>query len=151
MANVYRSAVIDAPADKVWALVRDFNGLPKWHPAIGKSEIEAGLTGDRVGCVRRLTLKEDGGLLRETLLSLSDAGRTLTYNILVSPMPVANYVATMRVTPITVGNKSFAEWWAEFDVTSGSEQAQVSDIGDNVFVAGFAAMNRKLAGKGARP
>ena len=53
MVNVYRSAVIDAPADKVWALIRDFNGLPKWHPAIGKSEIEGGLPGDRVGCVRR--------------------------------------------------------------------------------------------------
>ena len=62
-------------------------------------------------------------------------------------MPVANYVATMRVTPITVSNRSFAEWWAEFDVTSGPEQAQVSDIGDNVFVVGFAAMNRKLARK----
>ena len=48
MVNVYRSAVIDAPADKVWALIRDFNGLPKWHPAIGKSEIEGGLPGDRV-------------------------------------------------------------------------------------------------------
>ena len=89
MANVYRSAVIDAPADKVWALVRDFNGLPKWHPAIGKSEIEGGLPGDCVGCVRRFTLKKDGGLLREKLLTLSDSGRTLTYNILVSPMPVA--------------------------------------------------------------
>ncbi|MGH6628194.1 MAG: SRPBCC family protein [Burkholderiales bacterium] len=147
MANVYRSAVIDAPADKVWALVRDFNGLPKWHPAIGKSEIEGGLSGDRVGCVRRFTLKADGGLLREKLLTLSDSGRTLTYNILVSPMPVANYVATMRVTPITVGDRTFAEWWAEFDVTSGPERVQVSDIGDNVFVAGFAAMNGKLARK----
>ena len=147
MANVYRSAVIDAPADKVWALVRDFNGLPKWHPAIGKSEIEGGLPGDRVGCVRRFTLKEDGGLLREKLLTLSDSARELTYNILVSPMPVANYVATMRVTPITVGDRAFAEWWAEFDVTSGPEHVQVSDIGDNVFVVGFAAMNRKLARK----
>jgi uncharacterized protein YndB with AHSA1/START domain len=147
MANVYRSAVIDAPADKVWALIRDFNGLPKWHPAIGKSAIEGGLAGDRVGCVRRFTLKKDGGLLREKLLTLSDSTRELTYNILVSPMPVANYVATMRVTPITVANRSFAEWWAEFDVTSGPEHVQVNDIGDNVFVVGFAAMNRKLARK----
>ncbi len=147
MANVYRSAVIDAPADKVWALVRDFNGLPKWHPAIAKSEIEGGPPGDRVGCVRRFTLKDGGGLLREKLLTLSDSGRTLTYNILVSPMPVANYVATMRVTPITVGNRALAEWWAEFDVSSGPEDVQVNDIGDNVFVVGFAAMNRKLARK----
>ena len=57
MTKVYRSAVIDAPADKVWKLVRDFNGLPKWHPAIATSEIEGGLPADRVGCVRRFTLQ----------------------------------------------------------------------------------------------
>ena len=145
MANVYRSAVIDAPADKVWALVRDFNGLPKWHPAIGKSEIEGGLPGDRVGCVRRFTLKEDGGLLREKLLTLSDSARELTYNILVSPMPVANYMAGMRFTPITMGGGTFAEWWAVFDVTSGPPQVTADDIGDNVFVVGFAAIGKLLA------
>ena len=44
-----------------------------------------------------------------------------------------------------MGNKTFAEWWAEFDVTSGPEQVTVSDIGDNVFVAGFAAINKPLS------
>ena len=145
MAKVYRSAVIDAPADAVWTYVRDFNALPKWHPAIATSEIEGGLPSDRVGCVRRFTRRSDGGLLREQLLALSDVGRTFTYNILISPMPVANYVATMRFTAITAGNKTFGEWWAEFDVTSGPEQVTVTDIGYNVFVAGFASINSKLA------
>jgi hypothetical protein len=62
-------------------------------------------------------------------------------------MPVANYVATMRFTPITMGDKTLAEWWAEFDVTSGPEQATTSDIGDNVFVVGFASINALLSGK----
>ena len=70
MAKVYRSAVIDAPAEVVWAYVRDFNALPKWHPAIATSEIEGGLSSDRVGCVRRFTRRSDGGLLREQLLAL---------------------------------------------------------------------------------
>src|SRR5215813_7428368 len=141
MAKVYRSAVIAAPVDAVWSYVRDFNGLPKWHPAIATSEIEAGSASDRVGCVRRFTRKSDGGLLREQLLALSDTDRTFTYNILVSPMPVANYVATMRFTAITAGNLTFAEWWAEFDVTQGPEPDTTTDIGDNVFVAGFAALS----------
>ena len=147
MAKVYRSAVIDASADKVWAVVRDFNALPTWHPAIAESAIEGGLPSDRVGCVRRFTLRSDGGLLRERLLALSDPERSYTYNILISPMPVANYVATLRFTPITAGDKTFAEWWAEFDVTSGPEQATTSDIGDNVFVVGFASINKILSGR----
>ena len=32
MARVFVSSVIDAPAAKVWERVRDFNGLPRWHP-----------------------------------------------------------------------------------------------------------------------
>ena len=142
MAYVYRSALISAPIERVWSLARDFNALPRWHPAIATSEIEDGLAADQVGCVRRFTRRSDGGLLRERLLALSDAERTLTYNILVSPMPVANYVATMRFTPVTVGNHTFAEWWAEFDVTQGPEAATTADIGDNVFVVGMASLER---------
>ena len=52
-------------------------------------------------------------------------------------MPVKNYVATFRLTPITVGNRTFAEWWADFDVTAGGEEAMAAQIGDGVFVAGF--------------
>ena len=32
MALSYASTVIDAPADAVWAKIRDFNGLPDWYP-----------------------------------------------------------------------------------------------------------------------
>ncbi|HVL73621.1 MAG TPA: SRPBCC family protein, partial [Beijerinckiaceae bacterium] len=46
MAKAYASAIVDAPVETVWALVRDFNGLPTWHPAIARSEIEDGLDSD---------------------------------------------------------------------------------------------------------
>ncbi len=95
--------------------------------------------------MRRFTRRSDGGLLREKLLSLADDTRTLTYNILVSPMPVANYMAGMRFTPITMGDSTFAEWWAVFDVTAGPPQVTADDIGDNVFVVGFAAIGKMLA------
>ena len=42
MARVYVSSVIGAAAAKVWLRVRDFNGLPNWHPAIAESRIEGG-------------------------------------------------------------------------------------------------------------
>ena len=52
MAKAYASAVIDAPVETVWSFVRDFNGLPNWHPAIVRSEIEDGRDADSVGCIR---------------------------------------------------------------------------------------------------
>jgi uncharacterized protein YndB with AHSA1/START domain len=144
MVRAYRSAVINAPVQKVWATIRDFNALPSWHPAIAKSEIEGGRASDTIGCVRSFSLK-DGGHLREQLLALSDVDHSFSYSILVSPMPVKNYVATFRLTPVTVGNGTFTEWWADFDVTSSSEDAMVAQIGDGVFVGGFKALQEKLA------
>ena len=47
MIKVYTSSVIDASADAVWAHIRDFNGLPKWHPAIAESRIEGNWPSDR--------------------------------------------------------------------------------------------------------
>ena len=68
MIKVYTSSVIDAPADAVWARVRDFNGLPQWTPFVAESRIEEGQPADRIGCVRNFRLR-DGGVIRERLLA----------------------------------------------------------------------------------
>ena len=52
MARAYASIILNAPVEAVWPLVRDFNALPKWAPAIARSKIEGGLASDVVGCVR---------------------------------------------------------------------------------------------------
>jgi hypothetical protein len=146
MIKVYASSVIDAPADRVWSTIRDFNGLPKWHPAIRESRIEGGQPADRVGCIRNFTLR-DGGTIREQLLALSDYDLSCTYSILESPMGVANYVATLKLTPITDGDRSFIEWSAEFDCPPERERALAEQIGGGVFQGGFDALKRQLGGR----
>src|SRR6185369_1627929 len=71
MARVYVSTVVNARNDRVWARVRDFNGLPNWHPAIAESRIEGGEPADKIGCVRDFRLR-NGDRIREKLLGLSD-------------------------------------------------------------------------------
>ena len=102
MIKVYTSSVIEAPADAVWAHVRDFNGLARWTPFVVESRIEEGQPADRIGCVRNFRLR-DGGVIRERLLTLSDYDYQCTYAILESPMGVENYVATLKLTPVTDG------------------------------------------------
>ena len=98
MARSYASTMIDAPADDVWARIRDFNGLATWHSGlVTHSEIEDGLAGDQVGGVRSFTLG-DGTHIRERLLSHSDLERSYTYNFEKTPFDVDNYCATIRVT-----------------------------------------------------
>jgi hypothetical protein len=145
MAEVYASSVIAAPAERVWARIRDFNGLPGWHPLIAESRIEAAAPADQVGCVRAFRLK-DGGFIRERLLALSDYDFSCTYSILESPMGVENYVATLKLTPVTDGDRSFAEWSASFDCAPEREAELVADIGGNVFQGGFDALKRLFGG-----
>jgi hypothetical protein len=138
--------VIDAPADRVWAVVRDFDGLPAWHPLIADSRIEGGGASDRIGCIRNFHTK-DGGQIREQLLTLSDFDYECTYSILESPMGVANYVATLKLTPITDGNRTFAEWSAEFDCDEARERDLTQTIGQGVFQGGFDALKRRFNGR----
>ena len=143
MVKVYVSSVIDAPVEQVWLHIRDFNGLPKWVPAVADSRIEGGVAADKVGCVRNFNLN-DGGNLREQLLALSDCDYSVTYNILVSPMGVKNYVATLKLTPVTDGGRTFAQWTAEFDCEAGRERELADDIGNGVFQAAFDNLKRQL-------
>lgn len=142
-AHTLASSVINAPIDKVWATIRDFNALPAWHPAIADSQIENGEASDKVGCVRNFNLK-DGGNIREQLLTLSDIEHTCTYSILESPMPVENYVATLRLVKVTDGDRTFIEWSAEFNTPLEGEDETVVMIGDGVFQGGIDALKSLL-------
>ena len=145
MPRVYASSVIDAPAAKVWEKVRDFNALPRWHPRIRESRIENGEPSDKVGCVRDFRL-QNGDRLREKLLGLSDYDMFCTSSILESPMPLTDYIATLRLTPISDGDRTFVEWTAEFDCAAEAAAELVDGIGNNVFQAGFDALKRQMVG-----
>jgi hypothetical protein len=153
MARIFASSVLPAPAAKVWARIRDFNGLPSWHPAIAESRIENGEPADKVGCIRDFRLRSirdfrlrNGDRIRECLLGLSDYDMFCTYSILESPMGVENYVATLRLTPITDGDRTFCEWTAEFDCAPERETELVTNIGTGVFQGGFDALKRHFGG-----
>lgn len=145
MVQVYVSSVIEASAENVWSRIRDFNGLPQWHPLIADSRIENNQPADRVGCIRHFHLR-DGGMVREKLLALSDYEYSCSYEILESPLGVSAYLATLKLTPVTDGARCFAEWSAEFECAGGREQELSETIGSGVFQSGFDALKRHFGG-----
>lgn len=145
MARVFVSSVINASAEAVWERVRDFNALPKWHPRIRDSRIEDALPSDKVGCIRNFNL-QSGDTIREQLLGLSDYDMFCTYSMLEGPMPLWDYVATLRLTPVTDGPRCFAEWSAEFSCDPNDEADLVGGVGTNVFQGGFDALKRHFGG-----
>lgn len=141
--TVYVSDVIDAPIERVWGIMRDFNGMPSYHPGIKKSIIEGNRSSDQVGCVRHLTLGD--GFVRERLLCLDDRSYIFVYEIIEGSLPVRGYVAGVRLHRVTEGNKTFAEWWADFEVVGANRDGLIAQIGNNVFALGFKSVASKLA------
>ena len=143
MPKVYRSTILDAPIEAVWEVLRDFNGHDQWHPAIATSQIERGYASDKVCCVRKFQL-EDGGELREQLLTLSDMETAFSYCLLETPIPLFNYVSHVRLTPVTDNDTTFWEWESKFDTPKGRQDELATMVGENIYMAGFAAIRAHL-------
>ena len=143
MPHVKKSTVLDAPAEAVWEVIRDFNGHDQWHPAVAESHIERGYPSDMVGCVRNFRL-EGGANLREQLLTLSDLEQTFSYCLLDTPVPLFNYVAHVRLFPVTDGDRTYWEWESRFDTPAGRAGELSELVGDGIYAAGFEAIRTHM-------
>ncbi len=147
MPKVVKSTILDVPIERAWAALRDFNAHEDWHPAVTSSVIERGYPVDTVGCVRRFRL-EDGSELREQLLTLSDMEMTYSYCLLDTPIPLFNYVAHVRLLPVTDGDRTFWGWECGFTTVKGQEATMARLVGEGIYEAGFAAIRGRLEGEG---
>src|SRR6266704_1339726 len=142
MARVFVSSVVDAPAEKVWAMIRRFDAVADWLPFVKSSPIEDGGDPTRVGCVRVLT-QTDGEVFREVLVALSDPERFYAYTFVGSPVPVRNHCTTLRVLPITDGDRSYVEWSSRFEIDPEHE-TQLVDLMNRNFLAGLRSLAAKF-------
>ncbi len=143
LQKVVRSTVIDAPLERVWAVLRAFNSHDQWHDVVAQSRIEGGERDDRVGCVRSFELK-DGNRIREQLIGLSDSDHTSTYCIVEATVPLQRYVATVTLKPVTDGDRTFWHWESTFETPPGMERELTRMVAEGVYEAGFANLRRYL-------
>jgi NADPH2:quinone reductase len=143
LQHVVRSTVIDAPIERVWSVLRDFNSHDRWHDVVAESRIEGGERGDQVGCVRSFTLR-DGNRIREQLLTLSDTEHRSTYCIVEATVPLQRYVATLTLKPVTDGDRTFWHWESTFSTPPGRERELREMVARDVYEAGFENLRRHL-------
>ena len=150
MAEALATTLIDAPVETVWAIARDFNGLPVWNPGVTESQIEEGRDADSVGCIRAFSLA-DGTFVRERLLELDDSRYRMAYNFETPAFPVENYLAELELIPVTNGDRTFVRWWAAFDEAPEDRGTYGSLISVKVFAAGLKALAKHVANHGTPP
>jgi len=153
MAELRCSTVIGASVERVWAVLRDFNSHDRWHPAVERSEIEMDEPSAKVGCVRKFVLR-DGSVLREQLLSLSDRDHNFRYFLVEAPLPLRNYVAEIRLRPVTADGATYCEWRASFDPPPTERETLARFVREEIMGAGLEALRRVVLGEavpGAQP
>jgi len=143
LQKVVRSTVIDAPIERVWQVLRDFNSHDQWHDVVETSRIEGGEASSQVGCVRSFSLR-DGNRIREQLLTLDDREHKSTYCIVEATVPLQRYVATVTLKPVTDGNRTFWHWESTFATPPGQERELREMVARDVYEAGFANLRRHL-------
>lgn len=142
MGKCYNSAVINAPCEMVWGVIRNFHDF-SWAPGVvTKAVTVGGFKSDQIGAKRILN-----DAFHETLLSLDDHERTLTYSIDDGPGPVSrnsvrNYIGKVRVVPITENNTTFIEWQSSYD---SPDAASVSDFCNPIYQALLKALKQRFS------
>ena len=107
--KVVEQVMIDAPPDKVWAVIGNFDALKNWHPAVASSPADHG---NDEASVRQVTLK-GGGALSEKLETYDATKMKYSYRAKDGgALPVTNYTSTLSVR--AEGNGSLVEWRGAF-------------------------------------
>lgn len=150
MADALATAIIPAPVEQVWAVLRDFNAMPRWNPGVADSMIEDDRDADSVGCIRTFHLG-DGTFVRERLMELDDSRYVLRYNFETPAFPVQNYLATLELIPVTNDDTTFVRWHASFDEAPEDAGKYSALISTGVFAAGLRALSDYIATHPAAP
>jgi len=129
--QVEESVQLTVKPSAVWALVGDYNGLYRWHPAVTTSE--------RNDKTRLLTLG-NGAQITETLLDLDNAQHSYRYAIEQSPLPVADYESTIQVSSDGKGG-STVTWSSSFNA-AGAPDKEAADVIRGVYQAGLANLEK---------
>ena len=93
----YNTCVVNAPVDQAWSASRNCYDM-SWAPQVITSLDKVGDAGENQTGAKRVL----NGVFHETLKTVDDANRTLTYSIddgpeAVSKENVTGYVGTVRV------------------------------------------------------
>jgi hypothetical protein len=143
MPHVVKSTIIDAPTDRVWDGPARFQRPRPLAPRGRDQRHRARAKLGPIGCVRRFKLA-DGSELREQLLALSDLEQTFSYCLLDTPIPIFNYVAHVRLLPVTDGDRTFWHWESRFTTRPGEEKRLAQMVGEEIYQAGFEAIREHL-------
>ncbi len=134
--DLSESVDVTASPEDAWAAISDFCSIKDWHPVIAECE-----QFEQDGKTMRTLTTGDGGTLLEELNELDAAGTSMTYSIIESPLPIADYVSTIAVTQADDG--ATITWSSSFDAAGVTDQ-EALELMTGIYRAGLDALMAQL-------
>jgi len=121
--RVWESAVISAPVDAVWGVIRPLNFA--YNRNVARAEVEDKKTASEVGAVVRVTYGDET-VQRLKVVEVSDSGYSVSWEVVESipPVTVLGITHTVKLRRITDANVTFIEWTTDFSKDAGQDVLQ---------------------------
>ena len=137
-AEVSREVELNAPADEVWGGVGEFCAIADWHPGVATCSEE-----EIDGATHRRLVGGDGSEFLERREDVAGEDHAYGYEIIESPLPVADYHSKFMVRE--AGDGSVLTWSVEFEPEGASEEEAVEII-TGIFDAGLEQIASQYGG-----
>jgi hypothetical protein len=129
---------VQATPAATWTAIGDFCGIANWHPAVAKCELS-----EQDGAKLRTLSLNGGGTIIEKLTAVDDGKMSYSYEILESPLPVANYASTLHVEEAPGG--ALIVWTGTFDAKDAPD-AKAIEVIEGIYDGGLGSLASKVKG-----
>lgn len=153
--KVEKTVTIKAEPAKVWAMVKDFGNMQKWHPAVASDKVENKKDENGDDATYRLLTLKDGGTIYEKLRGIDDADMKLKYEIETGVLPVTDYNSYITVKAGPGAGESTVTWVGRFyrvyrlnpPIPPGQDDETAVKAVTGVYESGLANLKKVLEGK----
>jgi carbon monoxide dehydrogenase subunit G len=128
--------MVNAPIERIWADVRDFESHARWIEGASETRMEGG-NGTTVGALR--TVVVHGMVVTERLTALDDDAHRLAYRIVGDlPMPIYDISGSISMASDTAGDSTLVErvlnyeTWLPRDEAEQFRQSRVEILQDSL-------------------
>jgi mxaD protein len=130
----YKSEItLKASPQKAWNAFKKFDSIHEWHPATEGTKLLVGENGKPLA-VREFQVK-GGAFVISELLAYDEAKKWFRYRIIKTNLPLANYVAEMKVRS-AAGGGSVVQWSARFQRPEENAKPDQNDRATEKLVQG---------------
>ena len=139
MTNVSVKNTINVPADEIWKTLSSFRNVEKYIPLVKSSTVDGSGVGAKRTCVIPSESGQEGKI-EEELKSFDDDAKTLSYSITSSPLPVENYLSTIKVKDLGNG-RCEVEWSSTFE-PKGMPEEEVAKMINDIYVTAIDGLKK---------